>query len=340
MTDIAKHIRIFNATPDDEYVSKRNLSINLIDAAIKKKTSNDEMFALANNIIRSVNNPDLLLADIKDVAVRALKKHSTSFVEDGEQLQIFTCVFLAVIKFLEKAKIVDGELSVDLVLSLAVSNGLSFQGSIAEQEKLEALRNELQTVSQQKISMISEKSRVRKPMGQTPLTIPKENNFGSYNNVLNVAYGPRFDVLNTNAILDREELNILWWAIIEWSSLADRQFKELNGAQAAVLSGIEISKLLHRFPGKAHSNLACKYSSSADELSGEELLEQIGDLLPSISGFINGFDKVKNNPMIFPLFSLLTGNNENPGNTKKRSLHEWASRALLEGSMLNIDNLS
>ncbi len=340
MTDIAKHIRIFNPSPDDEYVKKRTIAISAIEAVIKKKTGSNEMFALANNIIQSINNPELLSSDIKIASVRALQKASTSFVEDGEQLQISTCVFLAAQRFLEKSKPNNGELSMELIFSLALANGLSFSGAIADKEKLELLRSELQQTAQQKVGTLADIARQRKRVNSEALTVTKENTFVAFAGLLDSSYGLKLTNLNYNAILDREELNILWWALSEWSSIADKQFKELNETQATVLSALEISSLLQKFPGKAHVQLSCKYSTAKAELTGDEVFEQIEGLSAKIQSSLNNAQMVQDYPSIFPVLTLLSGGKDNPGLAVKRSLLEWAGRIIWERAMLNINKIS
>ena len=341
MTDIAKHVRIFHATPDDEYVTKRTTAITTIEATIKKKTTASEMYSLANNIIQSVKDPKALATDIKDVTIRALKKASTSFVEDGEQLQISTCAFLAVQRYLEKAKPNNGELTPDILFSLALASGLSFQGTISDMEKLEALQIEIQQTAIQKTRLLTEVSRKRKDVSSLPLTVTKEvNTFTGFATLTEGNYGVKIGQLKHNAILDSEELNILWWALSEWSSIAGKQFRALNGVQASVMSALEISTLLKRYPGDAHVQLACKYSNAKEEFTARELLDQVGAFAHAVTDSIKNSALVNSNPLIFPTLSIFLNHAENSGNNSKRSIFEWTGRIIWESAMLNIDSLS
>lgn len=341
MADVAKYIKIFNTSPDDTYVSKRVTAINAIETAIKKKTLTNDIIGFANQLIIALETPSNSSVVINDVAVAALKKSSTSFVADEEQLQMLTCTLLATLQFLEKAKGYKHIASPEFILAIALWSGLSFQKPIAKKERLEALRSELLTTAAKMVEDVSLTSRDRKKtVLRTPLTVPSPDTFGAFIPMVESTYGNLIDAMRTNAHLDREEIDILWWVIGGWSNTCRVQISNLNPVQTAMVAAFEIGGLLKRFPANAHTHLACRGVQHTDEFSGAEILQHMGDISSLIANDLNPKDVIKDHSKIFIVCNLIIDGTNASDLKHKRPISEWAARLLLELSLLNIKNFA
>lgn len=341
MAEIAKYVRIFNANPADDFVAKRVLAVNAIEAAIKKKVSTNEILEFANGLVSAIEQPEQTNAVVNGVSVAALKKNSAAFVPDDEQLQLLTCTLVAVIQYLEKAKAYAQKPNPEFILAVALWSGLSFQKPIQNQEKLESLRLEvLQTATKiaQDIAHTSRNRKETKP--RTPITAPAANTFAAFVTDLEASYGKLVDAYRTNALLDREEIDILWWILGGWSSLCKLQISSLNPIQSVLVSSIEIGKLLQRFPATAHTHLVCKGLAQGDEYNAQEVLEQLGALREKLIINYDTKEVTRHFPKIFPVSGILLRPNEFPVADIKRPLHEWGARLLLEVSLLNINKFA
>ena len=339
MAEVAKYIKIFNPSPDDTYVSKRVTAINSIETVIKKKTSNNDIVGFANDLIIALEKPDQVNSAINDVAITALKKSSTSFVPDEEQLQLLTCTLIATLQFLEKAKGYRHTASPEFVLAVALWSGLSFQKPIANMERLEALRFELLNAAAKMVEDVSLTSRDRKKTElRKPLTVPSANTFASFIPTVESTYGNLVDAMRTNAHLDREEIDILWWVIGGWSNSCKVQMSTLNPVQTAIIAAYEIGGLLKRFPANAHTHLSCRGIQHTEEYTAIEILEKMDSILSTIIEDINPKHEIKNYSRVFVVCNLLIEGGYPSGTEDKRPISEWAARMLLELSLLNINN--
>lgn len=341
MADVAKFIRIFSPNPDDIYVSKRVTAINAIETVIKKNSTVDGILEFANELVSALGKPSETSTAINNVAVNALKKSSTSFVADEEQLQLLTCTLVATLQYLEKAKGFKQNTSPEFVLAIALWSGLSFQEPLVSMERMELLRLELLTVASKMVEDVSltSRDRIATKVRQAPVA-PTESTWLAFIENVEASYGSTIDVLVSNAILDREEIEILWWILGGWSNLCKVQIASLNPVQMVFVTSFEIGKLLKRFPAQAHTFLACKGVQHDEEYNGVEILEQLGDLHDILVSKINSKDIIVKYEKIFLVGNFLVNKVEVSGLEKKRTINEWASRTLLEISLLNITNFT
>lgn len=339
MADIAKHIRIFNTNPTDDFVTKRITAINAIEAIIKKKVSGKEIFEFSNGLLSALQNPEEPNEIVNSVSVPALKKSSTSFVADDESLQLLTCTLLAALQHIEKGKGFAQRPTAEFILAVTLWNGLSFQRPIADKEKLEVLRMELQDIATKIATDISNTSRQRKETKLRLPLAPTENTWASYVAASEASYGKLIDAFRVNSILDREELDILWWSLGGWSEVCKVPISTLNPVQSAMVSAVEIGQLLRRFPSKSHTHLACRGTTHREEFTGAELIAQLDNALAKIVEILPAKDSglYKN---IFPVSNLLINSEVVAGEESKYTLHEWSARLLIELSLVNLNKFA
>src|SRR4029077_20925116 len=88
MTNIAAHIRIFEASPNDDFVTKRMTVISTLADAFKKRQSYSELIGLANDIA-SVFSPRACLSDgLTSLVADTISKESPSFAKDERTEEI------------------------------------------------------------------------------------------------------------------------------------------------------------------------------------------------------------------------------------------------------------
>ena len=84
--DIAKCIRIFEPEPDDDFVTKRGAAIKDLRTGFLKKRNISELMTIGSGVCEAFRDspsvPDALATQIE----AAIKKHSSSFVQDGRDL--------------------------------------------------------------------------------------------------------------------------------------------------------------------------------------------------------------------------------------------------------------
>jgi|GEM_PF-1655812 len=337
MSNIAKYIRIFKVDPDDDFVTKRTAAIKVIEEGFKKKTVINDILKLANSL--SVGNKDISAIDpeITSIVEKAIKKQSSSFVAEDEEQQIITCALISVNEYFSKISATSkNSLTVSDVLAIGIWSAFSFQEPISDKPKLNELIGEIVNAGRKVITSNSYTSRQRQLVNTPkPLQAPEDLTqvISSIKSII-----PAIASLTTNAALDREEIDVLWWMLNDRSLILDIPFLELKPVEQAVLKGLEISSLLRRLGSDSHRNIATKALNKDDKFDATELLNEITDSSEKISDYLSKYKIINECPEIFPLMTILSKKDTNISGAKtKRTLSEWASRALVEGTMLNMD---
>ena len=98
--DIAKHARIFEASPIDEYLEKRTSAINTIVTKFKKVSAIDGLIELAAAISEALYDPDGISSDFARDIGSAIKSKSPSFVVEESSVEIAMCGSIALLKYI------------------------------------------------------------------------------------------------------------------------------------------------------------------------------------------------------------------------------------------------
>lgn len=339
MSNTPKYIRIFNATPDDDYVTKRMAAIKAIEDGFKKLKNLDELMSLGNDLASAFLNEGRLPDSIFGTVEKALSKVSSSFDAEDEVLQMRTCALIGVLEYLSKIQTISAplQLTTSDVVAASLFSSMSFLKPDTGKPKLDELRVEIIRECERLCGRGSVVARERLQVnGLTTITAGAD--ITTNNKSIIQAINPIIKALITNAALDREEIDILWYILDGKSDTVNLNISELNPAQAAIVKGLEISTLLRRLPSSAHFKIAEHSSTDTSELSVSELLTEIGDKLPVLSGYLSGYTQLETFPNIFPLLNSIKNNKvESSGSDIKRSLTDWTCRSLLEGSLLNFN---
>ena len=316
MIDIAKYIRIFEADPDDDFVIKRQTALKAIVANLRKTKTFSGLMTLAQTLTDSIYDPELLDGEISSDIEQAVKAESPAFLAEGNELQIAMMAAIGVLEIISEAEPTSDRASVADYLALAIWSGLSFNKPSSE-TKIEHLRQELLSKSRDLFLLSAEKSRQRLSANRTTIKL-----------------------LSRNAALDREELDILWWVLGDWSNLAKAKLSMLSECPASIIAAFEVASRLRRIPAKAHRQLSVRYVRDDASFSLEEVIVGLGDELNALSAAYQDEALVRNNPGILPLMNaIIQGNEAMNRRHTSLSVTDWTTRALVEGALVRLSKL-
>ena len=141
--------------------------------------------------------------------------------------------------------------------------------------------------------------------------------------------------MRENAVLDREELDFMWWLLSGRSELLDEPLDSLPGAVRAVAAGLDGALKLRRLPADAHRNIVLRNIENGEPLSLMELIELLGERRTKLA---TNFGSIKaDESAVFPLMAAIkTGSTDACASEEKRTAWEWGGRALLEGAIQHL----
>lgn len=346
MTHVATQIRIFASDPSDDLVEKRTAAISEISGIFKGRRSIGELLQIANDLAIAVQQDGGLSVSLTGTIEGAIRKTSTAFVAEGHELEMLVCGLSGALQALSGSKALrHGALSVTDVLSFGLWSALSFQKPRSE-PKLEQLRSELMQAAHDHCAAVARDGRQRAQVHDPEfkeVTKEKEGEPKASFDASAVIDGlkPFEDAiadLRSNAAVDREEIDLLWWVLSDWSSLLGRRFSDerAGGAASAVASGIEAGRMIRRAPAEAHHHLVLRNVTAGKDLSLIELLLAVGGDRAKLAP-IEANTFISTCLSVFPLSNaLLTGLASDSRAKIKRPLGDWAIRALLESSIAHL----
>jgi hypothetical protein len=104
MTDIASHIRIFEASPTDDFVEKRQAAIGAVAEQFKNRTTFVDILGLAEDLAAAAAPEGKLPDGLASEVEAALKGASLSFVLEGHELEARVCALLGAVSYLASVK--------------------------------------------------------------------------------------------------------------------------------------------------------------------------------------------------------------------------------------------
>jgi len=339
MTTIATHIRIFDAEPTDDLVTKRTVAIGQISEALKKQTSVDELLQTANDLARAVEHKGVFSETLGKEIEEAIAKSAVSFVAEKNGTQMVTCGMLGALQAIDANPGNSSNLLISDVLALGLWSALGFQKP-STNAKLEALRTELLNKAHGVVLKRASLSRKRMDVPDMKFAAPADGSEPvSVDTSFADATRATVEALRANAAVDREELDLLWWVLSDRSELLKRHLStEKNSTTRAIASGIEAGHLLRRMPSEAHLHLVLRNVGADDATSSlTDVIKAVADDRQALVAPYGGQQIVLACPAVFPLLNGLRNGTSSDGHAKqKRSLEDWAARALLESSILQV----
>jgi len=338
--DIAQHIRIFDKMPTDELLEKRTTAINSLAEKYQGVASVENLLQLAADFTKGVAKggslPEPRIAEIE----AAIRETSGSFVREGQEVQLLTCGLLAALKLLTEATPSSAEWSRRDVVALGLWSGLGYQIPRTE-ERLEGLRSELLVAARNLVLGSSANARKRQDVPAITAKMPEAYDATKVGSAVQNGGARAIDALRTNAALDREEIDLLWWVLSGWSKFAEKIFSNMSESAAVVVAGLEAGSIVRRIPGEAHKHLILRLLTHDKTVSMQDMLESLKEEREKIAVVFANNPLLAGRESLFPLVSaFVAGKAEGKGGgTRALKVSDWAARALLESSILHVGQL-
>jgi GTPase-associated system helical domain len=335
--DIAQHIRIFDKLPSDDLVEKRTASIVTLAEKYESLSTVETILQLAADLTKGVAKggtlPEPRIAEIEAV----IRTTSSSFVRERQELQILTCALVAVLKLLQEANPTHGEWSRRDVLALGLWSGLGFQAPRTE-ERLEALRSEVLLAARTLALGSASNARMRREVPAVAVKMPEAYEATTVGNTVQKSATSAIDALRLNAALDREEIDLLWWALSGWCELVKKPFSNMNQTAAVIAAGLEVGSMVRRIPVDAHKHLVTRLLKHDQPVKMLEALGSLKEEREHVTAFFGSNSLLRDREPIFPLIAAcVAGKVEGKAASAfTLNLSDWAARALLESSILHL----
>ena len=336
MTNIATHVRIFDPSPSDDLVTKRTKAVTTLSSGFGRKQSVLSTLQSANDLARATEVGGELSGTLASQIEKAVQQSAKAFIAKGQELEMTVCGLLAALHLLDRTPLGTANVVNRDVMAIGLWSALSFQ--TPHSGRLETLRSELLNKAQEFVLRKAMSSRHRLEVPDAELTPPAEYDPTKFRKALQTGLNSTIEALRKNAILDREEIDFLWWVLTDWSELLCQRFSNSNNPEAtAVASGLEAGRLLRSLPVDAHYRLVLRHIGEIEPLSLVELLRALGIDRERLAETLKGNSVVGKFPVIFPLLTALQSGSATGANAEiSRSLQDWAGRAFLESAAAQV----
>ena len=249
------------------------------------------------------------------------------------------CALLGAVTYLESAAPGSGSASRSDVLAIGLWSALAFQKPLAE-AKLERLRAELLGLARDLATKAAEDSRQRAPVSDGAFAPPEAESWTGIEKAWKAGPLTTLDALRRNASLDREEIDVLWWVLANWSAVYKEKLSSMDNRVSPLVASWELTQLLKRMPAEAHRHLILRLVQDTDRRTLSELVTGLGEKRVVLAEQISANAIVAECPHVFPLLNALNNPaSKVPGDEQSRELGDWASRALLESGLLCVTKL-
>ena len=320
--EMAKLFRIFEPDPDQNFIQAREKAINRCRRRLLRKRNPSELVIIGNSICEGFFGKFSIHNDLVNQVEDEIMKEIGSFVGSERNLELTVCATATVIQSITSKTMVMkwNGWSVSDTLAASLWSGLSFLPT-CNARKLETLRNHSVNLARERILKTSSETRVRyvvSPMEQTndeePRTVEK---------------------LLKNATFDREEINLLQWALNGKSRIFEKPIKLLPPETRALTAGLEIGSFMRAPPSQWHRDLCSDGLEEKEPVPLCKFLDALGKNIDKIANPLKGNSLISEARFVFPLlFAISTGKDSGPGANLPRCLSEWGTRALLEHALL------
>lgn len=327
---VAKHIRLIDPAPTDDFVLKREAAVKALRTKFLKVRNVNDLLRLGSTLSLGCFSQSDIPDDTRNSIASALVKESPAFDPEENAQEIKLIGILSLLDAIEKGGTSDHWAIAD-VLAVATWSTLSFIPTL-EEPKLDALRRDVIEKARDRALKTAITTRDRSPVPDLDNLVIEPGNAE-----LPTALNSAIEALRRNSALDREELDLLWWVIAEGSQILQKPLSAVTAQTRAIISGFEVGSMLRRLPSQAHNHLVQRNISSTETLSLIEVIESLGDERLMIAHSFATAAVVTQAPHMFPVLTALrSGKAQGVAAEMKRPLNEWALRALLESSVLRL----
>lgn len=331
MVDVAQHIRIFDQKPADELVPKRTSAIKDLAGKLTGPKDVEGLMKMASSLVAAAKFDKKLPDDFANEVTASIKKHAPAFVREGRDLELSTIAMLSVLAALDGGT-KQGQLERLDFIAVAIWLGLSFQKPVKE-SRAEALRSEVLKAASEYVVTAAKNARERRAPYLGAALKPDNSNLGDVVTGLKNA----ITRLNQNAVVDREEIDFLWWSVTTWSGALEAPYGDATAYSAAIALGLDGGARLRRMPQDVHKQLVLRRLTAADPVDLAGLMAAVGDDRLRLLTKIPMASAARDNPEIFPLMSsLLSGAVQKNASKEPKSIEEWTVRTLIEAVALGV----
>lgn len=337
--EVATIVRIFDPIPTDELVTKRGLAIKDIASKYTKNRNLDALLKIANDLVACVADRSHMPDSFANDVTMLINKHSPSFVRDGNELDLLVCALGGALHMMPAARGQSTTLIATDVVAAGLWSGLTFQTPL-EEPKLEQLRSLVLERARNWVREAAEAGRTRTPVPDLAVKLAEGADVVAATDAVKTSVAKTVTALKENAALDREELDVLWWALGDWSTALDSQLSRATPLAAAVIGGIELGGLMRRLPAEGHRHLLHRVSQGAKKYSLEEVATATSGARDFLSALHSEDTTLTSCPHLFPVLNtVISGNVSTIGGQGKTTAMDWSARALLESSLLNLPKM-
>ncbi len=330
MVDIALHVRIFEGNPTDDLVKKRQTAIKEIAAKFVKPNTVSRLLSVANGVaLGSIDNGKLPPSLATEVG-ESITKVSPSFVNEGHDLELATCAMLALMTAVETGTKSSNLTNADY-LAVGIWLAISLQGG-GKNERFERLRQSLLELCRDHVLKAANYGRVRSQPSKITDLAADNSNLGNVVENLKSTIA----TLYSNAAVDREEIDLLWWSVTGWSDALGAKYADAKPHVAAVALGLDAAKRLRRMPIELHKELVLRRVPEGESLTAVKLVKELGEDRQRLGAVYGSDSDVISNPEVFPLLNALASGSVGSIGKITFSIRDLALRALLEGVTFDV----
>jgi hypothetical protein len=335
MDNLPMHMRITSLAPSNDDVDARRATITELLETWGKITDINELLTKAEAIADSLGGDGKPYEHLGLEVQEVLQKRASAYLYLESPLDVGVCAGMAALSIMSDTPGTNGWIIAD-VYSNVLWSALAFQPALGE-EKREKLRREVLERAQDRSRASADRARDRiavPDMGDVAITVTPETL--KTTNTFKKATSATIEALRRNAVLDREELDFLWWIQLNRSRLLQKPLGSMAEPVRLVASGIEAATHLRRLPANLHYDLVLRTVDEDPELDLKELVEAIGDDAVLLAKSFNT-TRAAAHSSVFPLLNALaTGDVGVSGAEVTRKASQWAGRALLEAGLMRI----
>jgi hypothetical protein len=324
--NLARYVRIFSVQPTDELVEKRGAAVEGLCKSYLAVETPLNALKLATGLVRGVRDgklPDALNKHAADI----IAAHSPSFsIEDGE-LDALVCSLVATLKCLSEMDSDGAGFNAHDALACALSSGLDCQQPLAE-ARLEELRKE---VLEAALAHLARRAKEIRERLEFPSFAVAEDDEGEDEEPLDTLR-TAVDALRWNAELDREEIDLLWWVLADWSSLLRAHFSRRNDLTGFVAGGLEMARKLRHLPAESHYQITLRFVPANSDCSLRGLVDATAADMDALRAGLEPLKRlVPEHPSVFPLLSsLISGQAAEAAEDAVHPYPTWVRRVLSE----------
>lgn len=331
----AELVRAYEQDPSDDFVVKREAAMVAVAAKIASSTTVEELFGFAESVTAGLAKTTLSGA-LREICIGELVLASPSFVADGRDTEIFVCALGASSKVVANVKPTEHGRSPREIFSAAVHSGLSFLPA-SSNAKMDQSVKEILQLSGDAFRITSDASRVRGTVPELEVILDETEQAPEAVAKVVAAVKPLIATLQRNAALDREELELLWFCLGDYSAVLKAKLSTSKASVGLVAAALETTKLLRRLPSSSHVSVALRNVAYEKAKTLEKLVSEAKANRQQFSDYLA--DNIASaHPSIVPVLSSVLGHS-NAAETGALEMADWGRRLILELGLTKFKHL-